>query len=81
MNKLLLKLSGTAIAAMLVTGCGVNNGDVPPPEEQPPMEQPGETPPGTEDNMNDMDENMDEQMDDMDENMDDMEDEETNTGS
>ncbi|WP_100333062.1 hypothetical protein [Bacillus alkalisoli] len=79
MNKLLLKLSGTAIAAMLVTGCGVNNGDVPPPEEQPPMEQPGETPPGTENN-NMYDEDMDENMDDMDENMDDMDDE-TNTGS
>lgn len=41
-NKWLIKLSGTALAAMLITGCAANNQDVPPPEENPPMEEPAD---------------------------------------
>ncbi|WP_078378660.1 hypothetical protein [Sutcliffiella halmapala] len=41
MNKWLIRLSGTALAAMLITGCAANDQNVPPPEdEQPPMEEP-----------------------------------------
>ncbi len=42
-SKWLIKLSGTALAAMLITGCAANNQDVPPPEEEnPPMEEPAD---------------------------------------
>jgi hypothetical protein len=41
-SKWLIKLSGTALAALLITGCAANNQDVPPPEEQPPAEEPAD---------------------------------------
>lgn len=61
-SKWLIKLSGTALAAMLITGCAANNQDVPPPEENPPMEEPADPEMEEDQNMED-EENMEEEED------------------
>lgn len=65
-SKWLLKLTGTALAAMLITGCAANNQDVPPPEEEPPMEEPAD--PEMEDE-NNMEEDMEQDEENMEEDM------------
>jgi hypothetical protein len=66
MNKWLIKLSGTALAAMLITGCAANNQDVPPPEnEQPPAEEPMD--PDMEQDENKMEEDMQQDEENMEE--------------
>ncbi|MED4016033.1 hypothetical protein [Sutcliffiella cohnii] len=40
MNKLTKLLGASALAAMVLAGCGTDNQDVPPPEEQAPTEVP-----------------------------------------